>query len=102
MIPQTVKIYGHYYKIRRDRDAELEDNAKQAMTNLRTKEIYLTSRKDMPESAFMNILLHEIIHAMIYESGTEEIEYDNEEITKTLANGLYQVLVDNKKLREGW
>jgi hypothetical protein len=92
---ESVKIYGHLYTIRRDKDSELEDNAEQGMTNLRTKEIYLSSRKDMPESAIENILLHEIVHAMLYESGTEKIDYDDEEVTKILANGLYQVLKDN-------
>lgn len=46
-------------------------------------------------------LLHEILHAIFSQLGFDE-EHDNEHLINSLANSVYQVLMDNKDLFTFW
>ena len=55
--------------------------------------IALSSTEDNISHA--NTLIHEILHAIVYQWGIELDDKDEEKICNTLANGLTTVLVDN-------
>jgi len=55
--------------------------------------IALSSTEDNISHA--NTLIHEILHAIVYQWGIELDDKEEEKICNTLANGLTTVLVDN-------
>lgn len=55
--------------------------------------IALSSTEDSVSHA--NTLLHEILHAIVYQWGIELDDKEEEKICNTLANGLTTVFVDN-------
>jgi len=58
--------------------------------------IALSSTEDNISHA--NTLIHEILHAVVYQWGIELDDKDEERICNTIANGLTTVFVDNPSL----
>ena len=58
--------------------------------------IALSSTEDNISHA--NTLIHEILHAIVYQWGIELDDKDEERICNTIANGLTTVVVDNPSL----
>ena len=58
--------------------------------------IALSSTEDNISHA--NTLIHEILHAIIYQWGIELDDKEEEKICNTIANGLTTVIVDNPSL----
>jgi hypothetical protein len=58
--------------------------------------IALSSTEDNISHA--NTLIHEILHAIVYQWGIELDDKDEERICNTIANGLTTVFVDNPSL----
>lgn len=95
-IPKTLKIGGHTYQVVVTSNlAERDGNAgaTNAMLNLiRLDDTYPVSRQE-------ETLLHEVLHAVFHQMGMNEfpeLQQRQEYIVNTMANGLYQVLKDNK------
>jgi len=86
-IPKKLKIQGHIFKVDLV-DTEVLDNDAGAM-NLSRGIIQL--RKDLPTTQLEEALIHEILHALNNEMKEVEVEW--------LAQGIYQVLSDNKLLK---
>lgn len=53
----------------------------------------ITIRSDIPEERKENVLIHEIVHGILFQCGSKD--YNNEDVINPLANTLYQVLKEN-------
>jgi len=102
-MPKTIKIGGHQYKIifpyvfneRYDRVGDHDPS---------TKEIRLTDQDaavPIADSGITVSLIHEILHAIDRNSGYNMFVGDEgEKRIVAISEGIYQVLVDNPKLKE--
>jgi len=101
-LPKTIKIGGHQYKVifpyvfteRFDRVGDHDYS---------TKEIRLSAEEaNLPiaDSGIIVSLIHEILHAIDRNSGHNMfVGDDGEKHIQAISEGIYQVLVDNPKLR---
>ncbi len=106
-LPKTLKIGAHVYKIRFP--FEFNESDSKGMINFNTKEIFLADKacnRDVPESAILKTLIHEILHAIDNITGRNMFndEYEDENSEKTGANNavaetLTQILLDNKLIK---
>jgi len=118
VIPNKVKIHGQIYRIIQEEDNKmLNEIEKRNVAEKRDKSyplgccsestntIYLRYKHEilgrpMPKERIMSVLWHEIIHAMLCESGTEKISWLDEESVSIISRGIYQILKENKGIRE--
>lgn len=94
-LPKEVKISGMVYKVIPTKEPLIDGNIRAyGHVDFETREITIdVSLRD--EQGHMQTLLHEILHAIVYDRDIDLGE--NEEIIiDQLAKGLYQVLVENK------
>lgn len=99
-IPKILRINGLKFRVTRDKNVAREGNCYGAIHHY-TQNIFIDpdAKEDRQEQAF----LHEIIHAVFETSGLH-VRYQKqpeleEELTTTLASGLYQVLKENNLLK---
>ena len=92
-IPKRIKIGGHWFTIEYSNgDKGFRDSRfKGSWNNI------IVLNKGLKQSKRESVLLHEIIHEISWQNDLDL----KEETVSTIAEGLYQVLVDNKLLREG-
>jgi hypothetical protein len=93
-MPKTVKIGAHTYNILRKPASILEDNLGHCDSN--ALQIWVRAR--LRKSKAQEILLHEILHAIILQSLMGEEKYDDEEFIVATAPVLLQVLQENPEL----
>ena len=95
-LPSTLKIAGYQYnvvyEVHRSRDRGVNNPAS---CNSRAQTIWIDS--DQHREGQESSLIHEIIEALDYHY---ELKLDHQTIA-TLETALYQVLRDNKLLKEG-
>ena len=96
-IPKTIKIAGHLYRTKIKNGTWSGDTMSRGQVNTNVLAIKLD--KNMPKSRKGETLVHEIIHAIYHEYGLEDTDKE-ERIVSVLSTGLYQVLVDNPKLKK--
>lgn len=89
-IPLSLKIGAHIYKIE-FQDGPMVDLAGRA--NGEESVIYINKR--FMESKQVSILFHEVIHALDWQHEWKLTEAQ----TSSIAEGMYQVLKDNKLLK---
>ena len=97
-IPKKVKVGGHWYKVhigyifkeRFDRSGDTDSDIKEIRIAKETLGVPL------PKSQVEQVFIHEILHAIDWVYNSDELE---EKQIKRLAEGLYQVLKDNKMLK---
>ena len=92
-IPDKIKIGGHWFSI--EYKSEKEDRYANRGTSL-LWENRIILQKDVGLSRQIATLFHEIIHEIDYQY---EIALSERDVS-TLAEGIYQVLVDNNFLKE--
>ena len=99
-IPKKLKIGGHDYKILVvDGEDQKKGNSNWGKTFHHQKEVYID--KSAAQSQREQTFFHEIIHCIdkVY-NGDELVNADRGEATiSRLAEGVYQVLKDNKLLK---
>lgn len=93
----SLKVGAFAYEIIDDATFTRHDN-KMGATDNNSLSIYVDP--ELPKGKVESIVLHELLHAMMYTSGISQIMSDNEEFTEeylvfTLTNILYNVLKDN-------
>ncbi len=91
-IPKRIKIGGHWFDvIHKNGETGFRDSGfKGSWSNV------IVLNKGLKQSKRESVLLHEIIHEISWQNDLDL----KEETVSTIAEGLYQVLVDNKLLRE--
>lgn len=94
-IPKQVKVAGHAYKV--EFPFLFKEGPAGGLSLLGQKEIKLAdvdkAGVKYPNVMILNTLLHEILHCIDWEYNGSTL---NEGETERIANGLYQVLRDNK------
>ena len=108
MIEVGRKINNYEYKIRivkwNDRNLMMEDGKYHfGVTNFKDKEIYIAN--NLKAEAFMNTMIHELIHAYIDSYGLLQIKWDDEIVAdfvstylENIGNTLEEI---SKKLEKG-
>ncbi|MDA2921691.1 hypothetical protein MYX07_00310 [Patescibacteria group bacterium AH-259-L07] len=99
-IPKKIKVGGHIYKVIYPyRFKEREDLY--GRTNEGRKEIFVTNLdangNKLPQTKIEETFLHELLHAVDQTYNNNDLK---EEIVARMGEGLYQVLKDNKLLKE--
>lgn len=97
-LPSEVKIGGHSYKVFFPYVFK-ERSDVGGFVNFGRNEIMLAdidaNGNKLPRGTLLVRFLHEIIHAIIYQSGQEANIQDEEALVIALSEGLFQVLNDN-------
>lgn len=100
-IPESLKIGGHEYKVIYPHDFTDCVNVN-GLTDTEAKQIKIRQMTlgggPRAESGVAVTLLHEILHAVDHYTGHDVFE--NEEHVHGIAEGLYQVMKDNKLVFE--
>lgn len=94
-IPERIKIGGFDWSIKSDANVTYEGQI-HGSTHNQTQTIFLD--QDGTQQKREQTLLHEIMHAIWWQSGLVKRFTDHkmeEEVIDALSNGLYQVLKDN-------
>lgn len=92
-IPDKLKIGGHYFDI----CVVPPDNGFERSGQKNGWKTKILLHGDMVQSKRESVLIHEVIHEIAWQANIDLNEIE----TSVIAEGLYQVLVDNKLLREG-
>lgn len=91
-IPDEIKIGGHVLKIKiREYDEGFTSSGR-----IHSRQGFIILNSDLIQTKKISTLIHEAIHEICWQA---EIEL-TETITSVLAEGLYQILSDNKFLKE--
>ena len=88
-----MKIGGQNYKINFVDEMKVEGGSIMGVHNCRDCTISID--KELTQSRKKETLIHEILHAIVYQWGIELDDKEEEKICNTLANGLTTVYVDN-------
>lgn len=103
-IPKQIKVGGHIYKVQFKRPNDNEKGSSNwGRTFLNNKQIFIDN--DIPLSQMEETFLHEILHCCFHEVGLNADIYDKvslteEQIINRVSGCLYQVLKDNRLLKE--
>ena len=97
MIPEKIKI--GYKEYRLEKWKQTVASANEAQGQFFAKEGIIGYTDDEKGVSHANTLLHEIIHAIVYQ-GNIDVGEKEETIVNGLTNGLTTVLVDNPKLMD--
>lgn len=102
-IPKKINIGGFDWKIEKSEDVATEGNI-HGTTHYKKQRFFLDPETSIQKQE--QTLIHEIMHAVWWQTGLwerfkkEETKNYEEEIIHALSMGLYQVLKDNKFLRD--
>lgn len=88
---EKIKIGGMEYQIKEVKFVEENGENTLGECCLETAEILIN--EDISDSRKEQTIVHEMVHAMLFEAGSSE--YDNEELGNQLGLIMYQVLKDN-------
>lgn len=95
-IPKEIKIGGFIWTVDYNEAVSNEGNAF-GSTHYRKQRIFLDKNETQQKKE--QCLLHEIMHALLWQSGSSKRFKDadcEEGVVQALSNGFYQVLKDNK------
>ena len=88
---EKIKIGGMEYQVKEVKFVEKNGENTLGECCLETAEILIN--EDISDSRKEQTIVHEMVHAMLFEVGSSE--YDNEELGNQLGLIMYQVLKDN-------
>ena len=95
-IPDKIKVGYREYKLEEWKQTVASANEAQGQFFSKEGVIgYVTTEKGVSHA---NTILHEIMHAIIYQWNIELGEKEEEHLVNALSNGLTTVFVDNPKL----
>ena len=94
--PDKIKIGYREYKL--EEWKQTVASANEAQGQLFSKEGVIGYTADEKGVSHANTLIHEILHAIVYQWNMELDEKTEEHIVNGITNGLTTVLVDNPKL----
>lgn len=99
-MPKTLKIGGFIWEVKEDKNVSTEGNAF-GSTHPISQKIFLEPGGTTQKQE--ETLIHEIMHAVWWQSGLSTRFKDNpkieEEVISALSMGIYQVLKDNDLLK---
>ena len=91
--PTSIKIFGQKYKIK----YTLEDKDAYGMTTSETNTIEL--RPDLPEDKLIRVFVHEITHAIIFETPmSTRKRFDVEEVCDIVGYHVVDMLKENPEI----
>ncbi|MCF6161892.1 hypothetical protein [Furfurilactobacillus milii] len=90
-LPKSVNVLGVKYKVKLQSRLIENDESLLGMTDFPNDTIWL--RKGMDVQRTQQTLIHELVHAMLYEVGNDD--YNSENLVNPLGNVMYQVIKDN-------
>lgn len=88
---EKIKIGGMEYQVKEVEFDKSDDNV--ILGECRFEKAEILINENLSDSRKEQTLFHEMVHAMLFESGSNE--YDNEELVNQLGLIMYQVLKDN-------
>lgn len=94
-LSKSVNVLGVKYKVKLQSRLIENDESLLGMTDFPNDTIWL--RKGMDMQRTQQTLIHELVHAMLYEVGNDD--YNSENLVNPLGNILYQVIKDNKLIK---
>ena len=97
-IPEKIKIGYRDYKL--EEWKQTVATANEAHGQFFSKEGIIGYTTDEKGVSHANTLLHEILHAIVYQWNLELEEKEEEKLVNSLTNGLTTVFVDNPKLMD--
>ena len=95
-IPEKIKVGYRSYKL--EEWKQTVASANEAQGQFFSKEGVIGYTADEKGVSHANTLIHEILHAIVYQWNMELDEKTEEHVVNGLTNGLTTVLVDNPKL----
>jgi hypothetical protein len=95
-MPESIKIGYRDYKL--EKWKQTVANANDAHGQFFSKEGIIGYTEEEKGVSHANTILHEILHAVIYQWNIELGDKEEEHLVSALSNGLTTVLVDNPKL----
>ena len=95
-IPEKIKVGYRNYKL--EEWKQTVASANEAQGQFFSKEGVIGYTADEKGVSHANTLIHEILHAIVYQWKMELDEKTEEQIVNGITNGLTTVLVDNPKL----
>ena len=95
-IPEKIKVGYRNYKL--EEWKQTVASANEAQGQFFSKEGVIGYTADEKGVSHANTLIHEILHAVVYQWNMELDEKAEEHIVNGITNGLTTVLVDNPKL----
>ena len=95
-IPQSIKIGYRNYKL--EKWKQTVANANEAHGQFFAKEGVIGDTDEEQGVSHANTLLHEILHAIVYQWNIELGDKEEEQLVNGLTNGLTTVFVDNPEL----
>ena len=96
--PDKIKIGNRNYKLEEWKQTVASANEAQGQFFAKEGVIGYTAEETGVSHA--NTLIHEILHAIVYQWNMELEEKDEEKLVNGLANGLTTIFVDNPKLMD--
>lgn len=103
-IPQTIKIWGHNYKIlkRKEPKYSIGNEVRSALGLFHANEHKIIVKSTMTPTQEIETLIHEILHGVFYYSNvnahTDHDQKIEEHYVDTIANGITLILKDNPEL----
>ena len=97
-VPDKIKIGYRDYKL--EEWKQTVATANEAHGQFFSKEGIIGYTTDEKGVSHANTLLHEILHAIVYQWNIELEEKEEEKLVNSLTNGLTTVFVDNPKLMD--
>ena len=95
-IPEKIKVGYRSYKL--EEWKQTVASANEAQGQFFSKEGVIGYTADEKGVSHANTLIHEILHAIVYQWNMELDEKTEEHVVNCITNGLTTVLVDNPKL----
>jgi len=95
-IPEKIKVGYRNYKL--EEWKQTVASANEAQGQFFSKEGVIGYTADEKGVSHANTLIHEILHAIVYQWNMELDEKTEESVVNGLANGLTTIFVDNPKL----
>ena len=97
-MPESIKIGYRDYRL--EKWKQTVANANDAHCQFFEKEVVIVYTEEEKGVSHANTILHEILHAVIYQWNIELGDKEEEHLVSALSNGLTTVLVDNPKLMD--
>ena len=89
-LPKSIRVGSVDYNVKEV--ADLHDSGQELLGWVTYHDASIRIDSDTSEGRKKNVLIHEILHAMLYEAGYDE---QDEDLVRRLGNVLSQVLIDN-------
>ncbi len=97
-IPNTVKVGGNTYYLRKHDSSWGEDTQLHGKCDANMLEIHVVT-EGLPRDVVRNTIIHELLHALYREYDIQEDDDEERTVTK-LANGICQLTLDNPWLKD--